>query len=69
MAECCRADALPEQAVLKFFRPRISRGGIVLIDDFAYYENESLASAIDSFAARPGLRVLWLPTGQGLILK
>ncbi len=61
--------ALPEQAALGFFWPRIPPGGVVLLDDYAYYENESLAEAVDSLSARLGFRVLSLPTGQGLIVK
>jgi len=61
--------ASPEQAALEFFWRRIAPGGVVLLDDYAYYENESLAQAIDSLAARLGFGVLSLPTGQGLIMK
>jgi hypothetical protein len=61
--------ALPERAALEFFWDRISPGGVVLLDDYAYFGNESLAEAIDSTAARLGFRTLSLPTGQGLIVK
>jgi hypothetical protein len=61
--------ALPEQAALEFFWSRLSPGGIVLLDDYAYYGNDSLAEAIDSVSTRLGFRVLSLPTGQGLIVK
>jgi hypothetical protein len=61
--------ALPEQAALEFFWPRMGSGGVVLLDDYAYYENESLAEAVDAVSARLGFRVLSLPTGQGLIVK
>jgi len=61
--------AMPERAALEFFWPRMPAGGIVLLDDYAYYENDSLAESIDLLAARLGFRVLSLPTGQGLIVK
>jgi hypothetical protein len=61
--------ASPEQAALEYFWARMPSGGVVLLDDYAYYENESLAEAIDSLSTRLGFRVLSLPTGQGLIVK
>jgi hypothetical protein len=61
--------ALPERAALEFFWDLLSPGGIVLLDDYAYFGNESQAEAIDSVATRLGFRILSLPTGQGLIMK
>ena len=34
--------ALPERAALEFFWSRLSAGGIVLLDDYAYYGNDSI---------------------------
>jgi hypothetical protein len=42
---------------------------MVLLDDYAYFGNDSLKHAIDSAAAALGTEVLSLPTGQGLIVK
>jgi hypothetical protein len=61
--------ALPEKAALEFFWSRLSPGGIVLLDDYAYFGNESQTEAIDSVSARLGFKTLSLPTGQGLIVK
>jgi len=61
--------ALPEKAALEFFRERLSPGGIVLLDDYAYFGNESQTDAIDEISARLGFEILSLPTGQGLIVK
>ncbi len=61
--------ALPERAALEFFWSRLSPGGVVLLDDYAYYGNECLADEIDSLAGRIDCRILSLPTGQGLIVK
>jgi hypothetical protein len=61
--------ALPEKAALEFFWDRLSPGGVVLLDDYTYFGNESQTEAIDSVSARLGFKTLSLPTGQGLILK
>ena len=44
-------------------------GGVVLLDDYAYYGNGELRVAIDKAAGRLGASVLALPTGQGLIVR
>ena len=61
--------ALPECEALKFFWDRISPGGIVLFDDYAYFGYEAQGSALDSVARSLGASILALPTGQGMILK
>lgn len=61
--------ALAEQAALEHFWPRISRGGVVLLDDYAHAGYEPLHAAIDELGRRVGFTVLSLPTGQGLIVK
>ena len=61
--------AAPEKAALEFFWPRLSRGGVVLLDDYAYFGCSSQTAAIDAFAAHVGAQVLSLPTGQGLMVK
>lgn len=61
--------ALPERSALEFFWPRLSRGGVVLFDDYTYFGHESQTDAIDDFAAPLGIRILALPTGQGLAIR
>jgi hypothetical protein len=61
--------AYPERAALEFFWDRLTPGGMVLFDDYAYFGNDPLKAAIDSAAASLGAEVLSLPTGQGLIVK
>ncbi|MBW3636706.1 MAG: TylF/MycF family methyltransferase [Armatimonadetes bacterium] len=62
-------SAEPEIAALKFFWPRLSDGGIVLMDDYAYIGFERQKSALDEFARDYGVSILGLATGQGLIIK
>lgn len=61
--------AAPEIAAIEFLWPRLSQGGIVLLDDYAYIGFRSQKLAMDDFARRAGVTILSLPTGQGLIIK
>jgi hypothetical protein len=61
--------AFPECEALKFFWDRISAGGIVLLDDYAYFGYEAQGDAMDFVARSFGASILALPTGQGMILK
>jgi hypothetical protein len=61
--------ALPERSALEFFWPRLSLGGVVLFDDYTYFGHNSQTEEIDAAARSLGIRILALPTGQGLIVK
>jgi hypothetical protein len=61
--------APPEVAAIEFLWPRMPNGGIILLDDYAYSGYRSQKLAMDDFAARQGIAILSLPTGQGLICK
>jgi hypothetical protein len=61
--------AYPERAALEFFWNHLSRGAIVLLDDYAYFGHEQQTRAIDSTALALGANILSLPTGQGVIIK
>jgi hypothetical protein len=61
--------ALPELAAFEFFWDRLPPGGVVLLDDYAYYGHDSQRKAIDDAARARGTEVLSLPTGQGLVIK
>lgn len=61
--------AAPEVAALEFFWERLSVGGAVLLDDYAYLGHECQRRAMDDAARRLGRSVLALPTGQGLMLR
>lgn len=61
--------ALPEVAALEHFWPDIPTGGIVLLDDYAYYGYQSQKEAMDAWSEQSGAPIASLPTGQGLIIK
>jgi SAM-dependent methyltransferase len=59
----------PEVAAIQFFWERLVPGAFVLLDDYAYYGYLSQKIAMDRFAQEKGIKVLSLPTGQGLLVK
>ncbi len=60
---------LPEKAALEFFWPKIVKSGIIILDDYGFQGHEAQAAAADNFAKSNGVKILCLPTGQGLIFK
>jgi len=61
--------AFPEVAALRFFWERVSSGGIVLFDDYAYSGHDAQMRALGEAAWALGTEALVLPTGQGLLIK
>jgi hypothetical protein len=61
--------APPEVAAAEHFWDRLVPGALVLMDDYGYVGSHEQRIALDAFAARRGVSVLALPTGQGLIVK
>ncbi len=61
--------APPEIAALEHIWPKMSAGGVVLLDDYAYYGYQTQKEAFDDWSSRTGAPVAGLPTGQGLIIK
>ena len=59
----------PEVAAIEAFWPRMPKGGIVLLDDYAYYGYQPQKDGMDAWARAAGTAVASLPTGQGLIVK
>src|SRR5665811_1161549 len=61
--------AFPETEALRYFWARISPGGIVLLDDYNYFDYDAQGNALDAVARDLGAGILSLPTGQGMIVK
>jgi hypothetical protein len=59
----------PEIAAADFFWPELSRGAIVVLDDYGFTARLEQKRAFDEFAGRNGVSVLSLPTGQGMLIK
>lgn len=60
---------VPEIAALDYFWPKLSTGGMIILDDYAYVTCELQYTAHNKWASEKGIQILSLPTGQGLILK
>ena len=61
--------AAPEIAALEFFWDKLTPGAPVILDDYGWAHYRPQKKAMDDFAARKGVPILTLPTGQGLLLK
>lgn len=61
--------AYPEVAASAHFWERLTPGAVVIYDDYASRAHVPQKLALDAFAAERGVRILSLPTGQGLLIK
>ncbi|WP_292152697.1 TylF/MycF/NovP-related O-methyltransferase [Brevundimonas sp.] len=61
--------AFPEIAAAEALWPRLSPGGIMLLDDYNQVLHMHQKGLFDQFAAERGVPIMALPTGQGLIIK
>lgn len=59
----------PEIAAINFFWDKLSPGAPVILDDYGWSGFAPQKEAFDEFAARHGVAIANLPTGQGLLLK
>lgn len=59
----------PEIDALNFFWDKMVSGGIIVLDDYGYPGCIDQKHAHDKFAESKGVKVLSLPTCQGIILK
>lgn len=61
--------AYPEVEALKYFWPKMVKGGIIILDDYGWMFHIEQKRAIDKFTKPLGIEILMLPTGQGIIMK
>jgi O-methyltransferase len=58
-----------ERQVIELLWPKVSPGGIVLIDDYGWSDFSEQYETWNKFARKQGLTIACLPTGQGLLIK
>lgn len=59
----------PTRDSFAFFYPRMSKGGVMICDDYGSAYCPGAKKAVDEFFAEKPERVIALPTGQSLIIK
>lgn len=59
----------PTLASLRFFYPRVSAGGVIVLDDYGFATCPGAHRAVAEFMAEKPEYVLHLPTGQGVIIR
>ena len=62
-------NAKSELAALEYFWPMLVPGGIIVLDDYIFPGRQLQQEYADEFAISAGVRVLSVPTGQGIIIK
>jgi len=61
--------AFPEVAAMEHFWDKLVTGAPVILDDYGWLGYAPQKEAMDAFADRKKVKILTLPTGQGLLLK
>lgn len=59
----------PEAAALKEVLPRLASGGCIVFDDYGWWGYSAQKLALDPIVDQYGLKILELPTGQGLLIN
>lgn len=62
-------NVTPEIAAAEYFWDKLVSGAVMLLDDYGFDKHIEQKRGFDDFAARKGVQVLYLPTGQGLVFK
>jgi O-methyltransferase len=58
----------PILEALRFFYPRMSKGGVIVLDDYGAEECQGAYLAVEEFCASIGRKPISLPTGQAMII-
>jgi hypothetical protein len=61
--------APPAIAAITYLWDSLVPGAIILLDDYAYVGYRQQKLAMDEFSAGKQVKILSLPTGQGLMVK
>lgn len=62
-------NVTPEKAAAEYFWPLMIKGGVMLLDDYAFIGYGLSKKGMDDFAETVGVEILSLPTGQGILIK
>lgn len=59
----------PERHALHYFYEKIVKGGIIYFDDYGWAGHSELKAMIDDFFQDKPESILYMPTGQGIVVK
>lgn len=59
----------PIKDALDFIYPRLSRGGVIVFDDYGFASCPGARKAVDDFSLKNGENILVLSTGQAILVK
>lgn len=59
----------PTADSIEFFYPRLSPGGVMILDDYGFRTCPGARHAADAFAADNGVNIIECSTGQGLVFR
>jgi O-methyltransferase len=62
-------NTAPEIAAAEYFWEQLASGAIIILDGYGWRKHINQKIAFDRFAESRGVKVLCLPTDQGLIIK
>lgn len=62
-------NVTPEKAAAEHFWPLMIKGGVMLLDDYAFVGYDLTKKGMDDFAHSVGAEILSIPTGQGILIK
>ena len=62
-------DDAAQRGALELLFDRVTPGGMIVLDDYGWHGHWTRKLAADAYMLERGLRVLELPTGQGLVVK
>lgn len=59
----------PERHALEFFYEKMVPGGVIYFDDYGWPGYVELKRMIDNFFRDKPENILYMPTGQGIVIK
>lgn len=62
-------NVTPEKAAAEYFWPLMIKGGVMLLDDYAFIGYDLTKKGMDDFAVAEDVEILSMPTGQGVLIK
>ena len=58
-----------ESKALEIILPKLSKGGVIIFDDYGWWGYSAQKIALDPIALKHNFEILELPTGQGVLIK